>query len=160
MLADEDWQVNCVECGKPMPIQRRPGGTINRQKRLCSTACRSKFRQDRAPKTFDGGTRVFHKKRGYVWISIPAYLSRTGKKMQMLHHRYVMEQHLDRELLRHEVIHHLNGDKTDNRIENLELFTTHHGEGARVTDKVSHAIDILRLYPEIARKQGVMLVSV
>lgn len=48
-------------------------------------------------------------------------ISHIGK--QMLEHRFVMEQFLGRKLLASENIHHINRDKLDNRIENLELHT-------------------------------------
>jgi DNA invertase Pin-like site-specific DNA recombinase len=44
-----------------------------------------------------------------------------GKKMD--EHRYIMEQYLGRPLLRDEVVHHKDGDKTNNDIENLELMS-------------------------------------
>lgn len=57
-----------------------------------------------------------------------------------------MEQHLGRELRRDEVVHHVNGMRSDNRLENLELWNKGQPAGQRVADKVAWAIEILSLY--------------
>jgi hypothetical protein len=49
---------------------------------------------------------------------------------------------------------YINGIRSDNRIENLELFSSRHGPGQRVVDKVQFAIEILTLYPEFAKTAG------
>ena len=51
-----------------------------------------------------------------------------------LQHRRVMEQMLGRKLLRQESVHHKNGVRHDNRPKNLELWSSNHGSGQRITD--------------------------
>lgn len=149
----------CEHCGKEHNKRRKPGGRIYAQQRYCSHECKVAAQMKRASDKFERGEYKKHIKRhGYVYISVPS-LSR-GTQRGVLERRHVMAQHLGRDLLAGETVHRINGNRQDNRIENLELFSSRHGPGQRVIDKIDFAIEMLRLYPEFARAKGVMLVPV
>lgn len=65
-----------------------------------------------------GGGRT--KVKGYILVYKPNH-PYSGKRNRIFEHRLIMEKHLGRYLYPYETIHHINGIKDDNRIENLQL---------------------------------------
>lgn len=92
--------------------------------------------------TWKGGKKK--NKKGYVLLLKKGH-QMADRNGYILEHRYVMAEHLGRMLTNNEVVHHKNGIKDDNRIENLELMTVaehtiKHNSGRKMSDKTKQLI--------------------
>lgn len=78
-----------------------------------------------------GGEKILTKS-GYLMVYCPPEFSgmRGKKTHRVFEHRLVMAQYLGRELEKYETVHHINSDRSDNRVSNLQLRIGKHGNGS------------------------------
>lgn len=90
---------------------------------FCSRKCMYKYRKNPNESRVNAGLG-WKNKAGYLCVKVD------GKEKKV--HRIVMEKHIGRPLLSTEDVHHINGIKDDNRIENLQLVS--HAEHTLITN--------------------------
>ena len=93
-------KIICKNCGKEFYVKP---SRAKRGVKYCSMDCRKQHQY----------TGRFTRSDGYVAVLV--------KGKYELEHRYIMAQHIGRPLQTKEHVHHRNGIKHDNRIENLEI---------------------------------------
>jgi hypothetical protein len=137
--------IQCGKCGS-----ERVAHAANIRTEEFTGLCRSCLHTGPTSTTWKGG-RVL--KQGYVHIKIypehPLYQAMATATGYIPEHRLIMAEHIGRPLKRTEVVHHKNGIKTDNRIENLELFASFKDHGNAVHERRPHEgffpVDLLSL---------------
>lgn len=136
--------LNCFKCRKNLKVNCK----------LCS----KEIRVNNSGKCLDCFNKTRNKafrrknKSGYILILKPEHPR--AHNGYVLEHILVMEDFLGRKVVSPETVHHKNGKRDDNHIENLELWTKAHPSGQRVVDLVEWAREILDKYGEEAKWLG------
>jgi len=109
---------------------------------------RNKAKRGKRSTNWKGGRVV--DKWGYIQIWKPEHPNAKGAGY-IHEHRLIISEHLGRPLIKGENVHHKNGERADNRLSNLELWSTTQPSGQRVKDKIKWAKELLALYesPEL-----------
>ncbi len=104
---------SCPECNNP--IQNK------------SEYCTKCLRKIGKHPNYKGGKHL--SKDGYVILTNQQDHPNVWKNGHVSEHIIVMSNYLGRPLTEHETVHHINTDRSDNRIENLQLRIGQHGQG-------------------------------
>lgn len=123
---------NCLQCD----IKLSEG-----QLKFCNNKCNANYNNHQKLKNAPEGAIKEHPTLGCY--------QQKHKGKWVLQHRIIMEDLLGKKLTRAEKVHHINGDRKDNRIENLEMYTgvyrtKENPHGVRVIDKVTNMLSLLK----------------
>ena len=109
---------NCEICKKEVKRFMRCDSKF----RFCSRKCGVRNAINESKKFDKSGSNNPAWKGGTI-LSLGYKLISVGNKKRTAEHRLVMENHLGRKLDKKEIVHHINGNKLDNRLENLKVMS-------------------------------------
>lgn len=130
----------CAYCGKPVTRAR----SKTAKQFFCDRDCHHAYKRSLGTRQINPG--------GYAVVFVGKGQPGASKSGHILEHRKVMQEMLGRPLLPEENVHHKNGIRTDNRPENLELWSRSQPSGQRVADKIKWAEEILALYAALPKE--------
>ena len=122
--------VACVDCGKERLVQMTHGKPLYKRCKKCGSSFSSKRTRELSPH-WKGGRRIL--RNGYIDILVAPtdfFFPMINKRGVVREHRLIMAKSLGRNLQRWELVHHKNGIRGDNRLENLALTTN----GSHITE--------------------------
>lgn len=128
-------QLKCEQCGKDFTLS--PSQAEHMTGRWCTRDCEAASRIKRPLNREYNGKPAVRDKKGYVRVYVPDH-PRATKAGWQFEHRVVVEEFLGRLLARDEHVHHINGIKDDNRLENLIVMS--HSEHSTITGNGREAI--------------------
>ena len=143
----------CVDCGR----QRWEEIIRGQPRYLRCRRCGDKLRSNQAgnnPRWIGGR---FETSDGYIIVRLypdDLYYRLANSHHYAMEHRLIMAKYLGRVLYQYETVHHKNGIKNDNRIENLELRVSRHPLGQSVEDLLEFAYWVIEHYGKGWKKAG------
>lgn len=137
----------CVNCGDNFNFKLSQLNSYKGGGQFCSRNCHYDFRRNNPEKH-----PLF---KSYKVDAMGYPLKKLPNKKMIREHRWIMEQELGRKLESWEHVHHKNGIKNDNRLENLVVLmaTEHHKEHA----KDPRVLEALKKAQEFSRKRWLKL---
>jgi len=136
-------------CGKCFRHKKEQDDPEYREKRiLYNRKCHRKYRGSdlEGPLKRKPSGEGYINKQGYKIITKKNHPNAHPNKGAIAEHVFVMSEYLKRPLRKGESVHHKNGIRNDNRIENLELWDNSHPSGQRVEDKIAWCKEYLKIY--------------